>query len=156
MLTILIGLPGSGKSMFLAATYKEHPDVVFDDFHGGAVGDSEAFTASQHYEALRAKLLAGSDCIISDIAYCQETRLAAAIEGVRVLANGANLALEIKFLYFANDADACRHNVVHRFTREPGRDYAAELRNIDDFSKHYNPPSDCMPVLTCCRERERT
>jgi len=81
-------------------------------------------------------------------------RLREAEDGLNDLAQELGITLEIKHLYFANDADACRHNVVHRFSREPARNYLAELKNIDAFSQFYDPPSGCMPVPTCCREIE--
>jgi hypothetical protein len=146
--TILVGLPGSGKTTFL----KQRAEKAFDEFHGGAFRDSPAFTASRCYQELKDELHSGRDCIISDIAYCASDRLRAAENGLNLLAHELGIELEIRHLYFANDADACRHNVIHRFSREPGRDYLGELRNIDAFSKSYDPPSSCIPVQTCCLE----
>ena len=144
--TFLVGLPGSGKSSFL----KQRAEVVFDDFHAGAFRDSPAFTASRCYLPLRDALQRGDDCIVADIAFCTVERLQAAHNGVRLLREGLGIDLNIAHLYFANDANACRHNVVHRFSREPRRDYLAELRNIDELGKFYHPPTNCMPVQTCC------
>jgi hypothetical protein len=148
IVTILVGLPGSGKTTFL----KQRVEKAFDDFHGGAFRDSPAFTASRWYQELKNELQSGRDCIISDIAYCASDRLRAAEDGLGAHAKELGIELEIKHLYFANDADACRHNVIHRFSRAPGRDYLAELRNIDAFSKFYNPPLNCTAVQTCCHE----
>lgn len=141
--TILVGLPGSGKSTLL----KERSDSTFDDFHAG---DSTAFTASRHYQALTDELRSGKNCTIADIAYCAADRLGAAEDGVKSLGKQLGIELEIKLLYFANDPDACRHNVVHRCSREHRGDYLAELKNIDFFAKSYAPPTNCMPVHTCC------
>ena len=146
-ITILVGLPGSGKTWFL----KQHSDVVFDDFHACAFRNSPAITASRHYGALRNALQQGKNCIIADIAYCSEDRLQAVQDGIRNLAGELNIGLEIQCLYFANDVNACRHNVVHRYSQEPERDYLTALRSIDEFSKSYAPPPGCRPVQTCCR-----
>jgi predicted kinase len=35
--TILIGLPGSGKTTFLSNHFEYFPDESFDDFHGGSL-----------------------------------------------------------------------------------------------------------------------
>lgn len=144
--TILVGLPGSGKSTFL----KKSAETSFDDFHAGAFRDSSEFKASRHYQALRNELQGGKNCIIADIAYCDAERLRLAEDGVRSLGVELGIGLEIRPPYFANDADACRHNVVHRCSREPRGDYLAELKNIDFFAISYAPPTNCMTVQTCC------
>lgn len=146
--TILVGLPGSGKSWFL----KQRTELVFDDFHAGAFQDSPAFTASRCYLALKDALKRGNDCVIADIAYCAAERLQEAQGCVRSLGAELGIELEIALLYFANDVNACRHNVVHRFSREKRRDYLGELRIIDQLAKVYDPPANCMPVQTCCAE----
>lgn len=143
--TILVGLPGSGKSRFL----EHRAEVVFDDFHAGAFQDSPAFTASRCYLALKDALKRGNDCIIADIAYCAVERLQDAQNCVRSLGDELGIELEIALLYFANDVNACRHNVVHRFAREKRRDHLAELKNIDELAKAYDPPANSMPVQTC-------
>ncbi len=107
--TFLVGLPGSGKSSFL----KQRAEVVFDDFHAGAFRDSPAFTASRCYLPLRDALQRGDDCIVADIAFCTVERLQAAHNGVHLLGEGLGIDLKIAHFYFANDANACRHNVVH-------------------------------------------
>ena len=148
IVTILVGLPGSGKSTLL----KQRTEVLFDDFHCCAFRDLSTFSASRHFQALGAALQSGKDCIIADIAYCSGDRLREAEDGLRTLGSELGIELEIRHLFFANDASACRHNVVHRFSHEPARDYLAELRNIDHFARSYNPPANCMQVRTCCAE----
>ncbi len=86
------------------------------------------------------------------IAHCTPERLQAAQNEVRSLGRELGIELEISYLYVANDVKACRHSVVHQFSREARRDYLAELRNIDQLVKSYNPSAECMPVQTCCTE----
>ena len=129
--TILVGLPGSGKTTFLDS----RSERIFDDFHGNAFGDSPDFSASRHYSDLGRAIEDGYDCIISDIAYCEESRLLATEEGLRLLQEKLGTVFVVNILYFEKDPDACRHNVVHRFSRQPTRKYLNELKNIDELSK---------------------
>ena len=146
--TILIGLPGSGKTTFLNNQSEYHPDVCFDDFHGESLDGTGAFAQSRHYKTLKGKLREGRDCIISDIEYCKYERMTKAEEGLRMLSDELEVRIEIRYLYFENNPNACRHNVVHRLKRN----YIEELQKIDELSKVYRcPPDGALPVSSCCR-----
>jgi predicted kinase len=82
--TILIGLPGSGKTTFLSNHFEHFLDESFDDFHGGSLDGTGAFKQSRYYEALKRRLQDGKDCLISDIEYCRRERLTAVEEGYGV------------------------------------------------------------------------
>jgi hypothetical protein len=148
--TILLGLPGSGKTTFLNNHFE--PDEFFDDFHGGSLDGTGAFKQSRYYEALKRRLQEGKDCLISDIEYCRRERLTAAEEGLRGLYLDLGIPIEIKHLYFENNPNACRHNVVHRFDKQRTPDYLDELKKIDALSAVYDcPAEETLIVGTCCR-----
>jgi GTPase SAR1 family protein len=154
--TILIGLPGSGKTTFLSNHFEHFPDESFDDFHGGSLDGTGAFKQSRYYEALKRRLQEGKDCLISDIEYCRRERLTAAEEGLRGLSLDLGIPIEIKRLYFENNPNACRHNVVHRFDKQRTRDYLDELKKIDAMSAVYDCPAEgALTVGTCCDSDKR-
>jgi hypothetical protein len=148
--TILIGLPGSGKTTLLEGQPADHPwGKHFDDFHGDSLDGSGAFPQSQYYVELKKELREGRNCLISDIEYCNSDRLADTEEGLRAISRELGIRLEINRIYFENNPVACRHNVVHRFSRH----YIDELRKIDDLSTVYNCPTEgAIAVGTCCRD----
>jgi hypothetical protein len=152
VVTIVIGLPGSGKTTFLRIQFADHfPNGCFDDFHGGSLDGTGAFAQSRHYETLKRKLREGRDCVISDVEYCRSDRLMAVEEGLRTLSRELGIMIEVKRLYFENNPNACRHNVIHRFEHDRTRDYITELKKIDDLSADYNCPTEgAIPIRTCC------
>ena len=154
IVTILIGLPGSGKSTLLRERFGDEASVCYlDDFHGGSLDGTGAFTQSRYYATLRRCLQQSRDCVISDVEYCRNERLIAFEEGLRGLSRELSIAIEIRRLYFENNASACRHNVVHRFDLQKNRGYIAELEKIDALSSTYNRPiQGAIPVKSCCTE----
>lgn len=148
--TILIGLPGSGKTNFLSEGFPSMPrEHCFDDFHGNSLDNSPTFTQSKHYQSLKELLREGADCLISDIEYCRAERLLDAERGLQDLSRELGIEIKIARKYFENNPNACRHNVVHRYSREPGRNYLEELKKIDDLSSVYDCPIEgSIPVWT--------
>ena len=152
---ILIGLPGAGKTTLLQDPLVHHfPDACFDDFHGGSLDGTGNFVKSRHYDALSRELRDRHDCLISDIEYCRSERLAAAEEGLRALSHELGIEIEIRRLYFENNPNACRHNIVHRFGHHEKRDYIEELRKVDALSACYDCPADgTIQIRTCCNKQ---
>jgi len=148
VVTILIGLPGSGKTTLLDGPSADHPwGKPFDDFHGGAIDDSPAFAKSKHYISLKEELSSGRNCLISDIEYCRDNRLMDAEQGLLAISRELGIRLEIKRVYFENNPVACRHNVVHRYSRH----YIDELKKIDELSTAYKCPTEgAIAVRSCC------
>jgi hypothetical protein len=154
--TILIGLPGSEKTTFLSNHFEHFPDESFDDFHGGSLDGTGAFKQSRHYDALKRRLQEGKDCLVSDVEYCRGERLTAAEDGLRSLSLDLGIPIEIKRLYFENNPNACRHNVVHRFDKQRTRDYLDELKKIDALAAVYDYPAEgTLTVGTCCGSDKR-
>lgn len=149
---IVVGLPGSGKTSFLKDTFGERYSTnCFDDFHSEACRDNSAFEYSRCFGALMQRMQAGEKCAISDVAFCEAERLKAAKVGLEKIAHNFGLQLEIEEVNFANDPNACRHNVIHRFGSEGVQNYIEELRMIDRFSNVYKCRDGSMPVKTCCK-----
>jgi hypothetical protein len=150
--TILIGLPGSGKTTYLDQGFlTQNRNCCFDNFHENSLDNTGTFTQSRHYETLRKLLRDGMDCLISDIEYCCTGRLLDAEQNLRGLARDLGIGIEIVRNYFENNPNACRHNVVHRYSIKSERDYLEELRKIDKLSRVYDCPTEgTIRIKTCC------
>ena len=151
--TILIGLPGCGKTTYLENNSMFFPGGFYDDFHGRAINDFTDLKSSLGYEAIKNALLEGKDCAISDIEYCREARLLKIEDELDKLGKEMNITVEMKKLYFENNPNACRHNVVHRFNTKSSRNYIEELKKIDDLSKIYQCPENSIPIKNCCTDQ---
>ena len=154
--TILAGLPGSGKSTYLRQRRAGlPPNCCFDNFHECSLDDSSAFKMARCYAALRELLRIGKDCLIADIEYCRTERRLDAVSEIGTISRELGIAIRIGHAYFQNDPDACRHNIVHRYVHSYwsglSRDYIGELRNVDELSAVYQCPSEgAIPVTRCC------
>jgi len=150
--TILIGLPGSGKTTYLQSGLANLPlERCFDDFHGNSLDGTGTFTKSRHYVRLKEYLQSGIDCLISDIEYCRSDRLLDAERGLAELFHELGVTINIVKAYFENNPNACRHNIVHRYWCNPRRQYIEELKKVDELSIAYDCPSaGAIPIGTCC------
>jgi|ERR1035438_8504276 hypothetical protein len=150
--TILIGLPGSGKTTYLDRELPTHlRDCCFDNFHECSLDNTGTFIRSRSYEKLKVLLRDGMNCLISDIEYCRTERLLDAEENLRALAQELGIGIRIVRRHFENDPNACRHNIVHRYSQDSRRDYIQELKKVDELSRVYECPSEgAVPVKTCC------
>ncbi|MBN9521509.1 AAA family ATPase [bacterium] len=139
-LTVVVGLPGSGKSRVLDAVREACSGVVADDYHAGALDGSPAVTMAPEYPALVRALRAGRDCAVADIAFTDTGRR---LELERVFR--ADVAgVVIRWVFFANDLEACLANVRRR-----GRhSRAAEEEAARWFAPRYFVPEDVtvLPV----------
>src|ERR1039457_2222600 len=94
--TILIGLPGSGKTTYLEQKYPVHKrNCCFDNFHENSLDNTGTFTQSRHFETLKQLLRDGINCLISDIEYCRTKRLQDAEQSLKVLAQGLGIEIAI-------------------------------------------------------------
>jgi len=136
--TIIVGLPGSGKSELVADRASGCPGVCVEDFMKGSRHTSHRFPDSIHYPHLIRALRDGKDCIIADIAYCDTGRR---LEAEQILlADVAELVID--WVFFDNDKDACITNVKRRNRTT----LAHDLMMIEEFSAKYMPPQGVPAV----------
>jgi predicted kinase len=154
--TIVVGLPGSGKTEYIKqlnadvsveGNQANNAVLTFDDFHACAVDDSPAFQKSRHFQSLRSALAESSDCILSDVAYCNPERLRDVTLGISLLASELHLTISVEFIFFKNEPKQCKENALRRSALESGRDIEREIRLIDRLSSSYCPPEDALPVF---------
>ncbi len=149
-LYVVIGMPGSGKTTYLERAQAEHVvDCYFDDYQKGAPKadglESRAKSEprlSPTYPKLVAAMAAGQNVAIADIRYCvpEEETL------IREFAMAEFPEAKVVLVYFANNPDACRHNVMLR-NRAADR-VKIELETIDLLTSRYNPPQNqALPVI---------
>ena len=115
---IIVGLPGSGKTY-----YAEHNPlgILFDD------------PAQNHksFQKLKAAVKAGSDITITDVYACDADSRYIMVASLV----DWNPRLEISWVFFANNLEACIANVQRR---NDGRDVSPEF--VTEASKHYAIP----------------
>lgn len=119
--TILIGLPGSGKTFWIENN-KNKFDYIFDDF------------SRQEDFLKKLPSLSGSICL-SDPTLCKSSN----IEKLENALN--NGGWEYCKIYWENNPEAALANVV---ARDDGRQISR--RWIFDMSKQYNPPSGSLQI----------
>ncbi len=109
-LTVVVGLPGAGKSTRVKKIRCSVTGLCIEDFHANARRDSSSVKDSIHYQALIEALRAGHDCVVADIAFCEELRRNNLIEAVAREIAG----VLVEPIFFENDPDKCRRNIQRR------------------------------------------
>jgi hypothetical protein len=138
MLTVVVGLPGSGKSTRVNAMRSSVSGLCCEDFHANAIQDSPLVERSRHYNALLDDIRTGRDCVIADIAFCDPTRTASLQQAIeRQISN-----VRIEWIYFENAPDKCRRNIERR-ARENVRD---DLDALEKFRHLYCIPDGVTPI----------
>lgn len=132
-ITIIIGLPGSGKSTYLTQKYMD--EIVFDDYHKY---NKKSFEKSIYYSDFLKALKKEKDIILSDISYCRSGKLKEVENKIRELKNNIKLTR----VYFENNPELCKKNVLYRNRKSSG----LEIELIDKLSQCYLIPKNAAPI----------
>jgi hypothetical protein len=130
-LTIIAGLPGSGKSWYIAE--REASDklvLISDDFLAGS-GTWRCADAPNFNNVVSA-INSGADCIIADIAFCFSTKRSEVEQEIRMRCPD----VKIEYVYFENDPEKCVANVI----TADRHDTAARIARIREYAPRYDIP----------------
>lgn len=137
-ITVIIGLPGSGKSTYIKNHSKQFEGaVICDDYHKSSQKDSHEFNDSVYYDHLRKALSAGKNAVLADIAWCTTERRELLKQNIESLLQELNREVKIVFLYFENNPSACKANILARNRLER---IERELEFVDKKSAEYHIP----------------
>ncbi len=131
-LTLIIGLPGSGKSTLKMERSEFHDD----DFLRNELQPPRG------YVGIVERLRAGINCAANDIALCESGRMSDVLERFRRDVPG----VEVELIYFQNDPEQCIINVVNDHWCDLRHDVGARIHAIRRFTLLYEPPPDARPV----------
>lgn len=135
-LVLMGGLPGSGKTHY-AMQLERLGWIFYDDFQGGAAGDSSRFRASRHYANLVSKLHDRRRCIVSDIRVIHDEYRRDAEAAIRQDLGSVPAELHL----FENDPKQCAKNVLNA---RDGREVNPRLEAIEFWTNHYSAPPDAV------------
>lgn len=139
-ITILIGLPGSGKSTYILNNKETLKNtVVCDDYHKSLEikGHSRLFKDSIYFNDLRKGLAEGKNVLIADIGYCKQERLEQIKKDIEAILADLNIKAVTKCVYFENNPEKCKQNIIHRDRNDRVK---RELEYVDTFSSVYYIP----------------
>lgn len=138
-ITVIVGLPGSGKSHLISDMEDARAGlIVADDFHSCSRNDSPLPEASRYADDIVAALLDGRDVVLSDIAFCDEHRRLALAAWLDTLVPRPAAS----WIFFDNDLEQCLVNIQGR----PGRDAERDAAEAKKFAQRYVPDDDPRPV----------
>ncbi len=141
-LTIIIGLPGSGKTSYIATLADKNPQLaIYDDYQGESYGPDADPRLSKHFGPLVSNLKQAKSAVVSDIRYCIPSELNAFLSVI--LGAAPNTRIQLK--YFENNPEACKKNILAR--QREGR-VEKELELLEKLSKGYETVMlDQIPVF---------
>ncbi|MES2930753.1 MAG: hypothetical protein V4665_03135 [Patescibacteria group bacterium] len=142
-ITIIIGLPGSGKSTYISSNEEFRNSVICDDYHKSSYKKSREFIDSIYFEDLKKGLLGGKNIVISDIAFCKSDRLNKITENIMNLIAELEIKAHIEYRYFENDPYACIDNILRRNRVER---VEREIEFINMMSSQYHIPEDAIMI----------
>jgi len=135
-LTLIAGLPGSGKTRWMKKNFPTADFLMIDDFMAHALHDIGRFTYSLWYFPLVFALRSGRNAVISDIAFCEDERRK---EAERVMSDSVK-DLVYRWHFFEHAAAICRQNIERR-AREEGNTQEDAFRELNRLSPLYHIPS---------------
>ncbi|MFA5211355.1 MAG: AAA family ATPase [Patescibacteria group bacterium] len=139
-ITIIIGLPGSGKTTFIKNNFKKLENILIcDDFHKSSSNHTHNFTDSRYYLKLKDALSMNKNIVLSDIAWCKKERRDLLLSEIDKLTKKLKINPNIEFIYFENNPLACKNNVIKRDRKER---VERELQIIDEWSAKYIIPDN--------------
>jgi hypothetical protein len=138
-ITLIAGLPGSGKTKYMEAQRQEGWSI-FDDFKANALHDSSVFWHSRNYESLLMALREGQKCLVADIDFCKANSRYEAESALRTQIPD----LMLGWLFFENDFHACQANIRRRASRS----IEDNLRALQEYRALYEIPigAQVIPV----------
>lgn len=142
--SIIVGLPGSGKTCEFNALKRTASGLCEDDFllevlDNAGVLREVRFNDSIHYKKLVTDLKKGKHCVISDIIFC-DTWIRHEVE-VILTADVPDLSIE--WIFFENAPRKCSANAKRRGREETLK---RELKLIRYLSKKYVIPRGVKPL----------
>jgi|SRR5580658_6945634 hypothetical protein len=137
-LTIIVGLPGAGKSTEVKRMRPSITGLCIEDFHANAMQDSPAVKDSRHYRALIEALQGGHDCVAADIAFCDPKRRMNFEQAI--IQDVPTVHMSCK--YFQKDYAKCENNIRRRDQKnsEPA------LEKLREFFPKYVIPDGVTPI----------
>lgn len=148
IITIIIGLPGSGKTTYIQNNFGDlYNTIICDDYHKSTPSRSHNFIDSLYYSDLNKALSANKNIVLSDIAWCKKDRRDLLLYEIDKLIKELGVNPKIEFIYFENNPTACKNNVIKRGRNDR---VERELEFIDIWSKEYFIPKNnkVVPVYT--------
>jgi hypothetical protein len=145
-LTVIVGLPGSGKSALIRSEFPAGSVAkCVEDFHERSLDNSHTVTSSQYYREVLGHLRGGRDCVIADIAFTDASQR----EAIRCAFQADVPGVVISWIYFKNDPRQCMTNVLGDTSRG---DWLARAGGIVHWSPRYSYPdgADIRPVYAAC------
>jgi hypothetical protein len=133
-LTAIVGLPGSGKSFYIAEHF---PRGVFrfDDIGDDRTWGHDAWRRNKII--LRSVLANGGRAVVIDVGFCDD----------KVREDFQRGFPEVEWVFFANDPQRCEANTRARYAAEGG------LYSLDEYlgtirfrSEQYGSPPNAIPV----------
>jgi hypothetical protein len=150
-ITLAVGLPGSGKSTYIASLLRNQPDLfVAHDFKKETRDGTAQFTSSRHFEELIAALRSGRDAALDDIGFCHPEARKWAERDIRAAlqnADGApSIDITFNWVFFENDPIKCEANIRRRAQTDTDRDLEKELAYLKKHGPNYVLPELSKPL----------
>lgn len=139
MITLIAGLPGSGKSHWIADEVARTGSVNFDDFRANSFGNDPRIARSSKLPDLRQAITMGLSALVSDIAFCE----AAMRAEMEQLLEQEFPRVPHAWLFFEADAGQCRRNL-----EDDPEGNSERLGMLKRFAPGYKipPGAEVLPV----------